>query len=51
MTAPTPADLDKAVIDAGVALLDALTADPLDQQAVDDATAALEAARTARGYV
>lgn len=50
MTAPTPAELDQAVIDAGRALLTALTADPLDQQAVDDATTALEAARDARGY-
>lgn len=51
MTEPTPAELDQAVIDCGRALALALAADPLDPQTVTDATAALEAAREARGYV
>lgn len=50
MTAPTPADLDKAVIDAMAALAVARQADPQDPDAVKAARQALIDARAARGY-
>ena len=43
-----PFTLDQAVIDAGRRLIDALTADPPDEGAVDAAREALNAAREAR---
>jgi len=50
VTAPTPAELDQAVIDAMRALAVARQADPQDPAAVESARQALIAARTARGY-
>lgn len=50
MTAPTPAQLDQAVIDAMRALAIARQADPQDPAAVEQARQDLIAARTARGY-
>jgi len=50
VTAPDPAALDQAVIDAMRALAVLLQADPVDQDAVAQARADLVAARAARGY-
>lgn len=50
MTAPTPAELDQAVIDAMRALAVARQADPPDPAATETARQQLIAARTARGY-
>lgn len=47
MTAPTPADLDAAVLDAMRALAVARQSDP---QAVEECRQALLDARAARGY-
>jgi hypothetical protein len=50
MTAPTPAELDQAVIDAMRALAVARQADPQDPATVEQARQDLIAARAARGY-
>lgn len=50
MTAPTPAQLDQAVIDAMRALAVARQADPQDPAVVEQARQDLIAARVARGY-
>ena len=50
MTAPTPADLDKAVLAAMAQLAVARQADPQDPAAVTTARQALIDARAARGY-
>lgn len=48
MTEPIPTDLDQAVIDAGLALVDAELAEVRDDQVIADAQAAYEAAMSAR---
>lgn len=48
MTAPLPTVLDQAVIDAGLALVDAELAAVRDEQVIADAQAAYEAAMAAR---
>lgn len=50
MTAPTPADLDLAVLDAMRALAVARQSDPQDPAVVAEARQALLTARQARGY-
>lgn len=50
MTAPTPADLDKAVLDTMRALAVARQTSPQDPQAVEQCRQALLDARKARGY-
>ena len=50
MTAPTPAELDQAVIDAGKALAVARRADPPDPAVIEAARQSLIDARAARGY-
>lgn len=50
MTAPTPAELDQAVIDAMRALAVARQSNPQDPAAVERARQELIDARTARGY-
>jgi hypothetical protein len=50
MTAPTPAQLDQAVLDAMAALAVARMADPQDPATVEAARQQLIAARVARGY-
>lgn len=48
--APTPAELDQAVLAAFIALAVARQADPQDPEAVEQARQDLLAARAARGY-
>lgn len=50
MTAPTPAELDQAVLDAMRALAMARQADPQDPATVAQVRQDLIAARQARGY-
>jgi hypothetical protein len=50
MTAPTPAQLDAAVLDAMRALAVARQAEPHDEAAITAARESLVAARAARGY-
>lgn len=48
MSDPIPFDLDQAVIDAGLALVNAELAEVRDEQVIADAQAAYEAAMAAR---
>lgn len=50
MTAPTPAELDQAVLDAMRALTVARQASPPNPDAITQARDVLLAARAARGY-